>query len=284
MISSQDQAGQEVLVVMYSREAGLLARRYALGSTPLEITVGRGSENTIVLHSDSVSRCHARFEKRADGWWVVDRDSTNGTFVNEERVQGALLRHGDKVRVGDTIFKLIRAEEDERGIVENRYSGSPFDGLTKAYNRRYLIEQIYHELQRAGSPGRPLALLMFDLDHFKKANDTYGHLAGDQVLRDIASLTQQHVRPGDVFARYGGEEFALLLPGTDLQGAAALAEELRAEVAAHVFTSEGHTISMTISVGVAQANEDTRIAEDLIRSADQKLYEAKRGGRDRVLL
>jgi diguanylate cyclase (GGDEF)-like protein len=157
------------------------------------------------------------------------------------------------------------------------------DGLTKAHNRRYLFQEIDRELQREGRPGRPLALVMFDLDHFKKVNDTHGHMAGDHVLREIASLTRQHVRPGDVFARYGGEEFALLLPGKDLQGAAALAETIRAEVAAHVFTFEERTISMTISAGVAQANEDTRIADELIRSADQKLYDAKRGGRNRVL-
>ena len=281
MISSQDQSGPDLLVIIYSRDTKLLGRRYALGSSPAEITVGRHFENTIALDSDSVSRRHARFEKRADGWWVVDGSSTNGTFVNEEQVQGALLRHGDHVTVGDTIFKLVRADEQraDDSFIDIEYSSSPVDGLTKAYNRRHLLEQIDRELQGAG---RPLALVMFDLDHFKKVNDAYGHLAGDQVLREIASLTQQHVRPGDVFARYSGEEFALLLPGMDLQGAAALAEEIRAEIAAHVVTFEEHTISMTISLGVAQADEDTRIADDLIRPAVQKLYDAKRDGRNCV--
>lgn len=277
MISSQDQSGPDLLVIIYSRDTKLLGRQYALGSSPAQITVGRHLENTIVLDSDSVSRRHARFEKRADGWWVVDGSSTCGTFVNDEQVQGALLRLGDKVKVGDTIFKLGRG--DEQGFIDVKYSSSPVDGLTKAYNRRHLLEQVDRELRGAG---RPLALVMFDLDHFKKVNDACGHLAGDQVLREIASLTQQHVRPGDVFARYSGEEFALLLPGMDLQGAAALAEEIRAEIAAHAVTFAEHAISMTISLGVAQADDDTRVADDLIRLADEKLYAAKRGGRNCV--
>jgi two-component system, cell cycle response regulator len=281
MLSSQDQVDR--LVVIYSRDAEFLGRRYPLKPSPAGITVGRHSGNTIVLGSDAVSRQHARFEQRGDGWWVVDSGSTHGTFVNEEQVQGALLHPGDRIRVGDTIFKVISAEEDARWIVETRYSWSTVDGLTKAYNRRYLIEQIDRELGAAGRTGRPLALVMFDLDHFKNINDTHGHLAGDQVLREIVALTQQHLRPGEVFARYGGEEFALLMPGADLRGAAALAEEIRAEVAAHVFAFEGQTSSMTISAGVAQADEDTRSADDLIRSADEQLYAAKRGGRNRVI-
>jgi diguanylate cyclase (GGDEF)-like protein len=107
-------------------------------------------------------------------------------------------------------------------------------------------------------------------------------MAGDHMLQEIVSLAQQRLRPGDTLARYGGEEFAWLLPGIDLEGATALAEELRAAVEAHVFTYEGHTTPMTISVGVAQASADTRDADALIRAADEKLYAAKRGGRNRV--
>ncbi|MDC3962661.1 GGDEF domain-containing protein [Polyangium jinanense] len=245
------------------------------------VTVGRHAENTITIDGDAVSRCHARFEKRAEGWWVVDNNSTNGTFVNDERVSGALLRCGDRVNLGNTIFRSCCAECG-RLIDETKYSTSPIDGLTKAYNRRYLIEQLDAALRRTEHPEHPLALVMFDLDHFKRINDSFGHMAGDQVLREVASLTQQHVRPGDVFARYGGEEFVLMLPGTDLQGAAALAETIRAAVAAHVVTFEEHTISLTISAGVAQADENTCVANDLIRPADERLYQAKCDGRNRV--
>ncbi|WP_282422824.1 GGDEF domain-containing protein [Polyangium sp. 15x6] len=278
---SQDQAGPDTLVVIYTRDRKLLGHRYKLDPAAAVVTVGRHAENTIKIDGDAVSRCHARFEKRAEGWWVVDNDSTNGTFVNDERVPGALLRCGDRVNLGNTIFKSCCAECG-RLIDETRYSTSPIDGLTKAYNRRHLIEQLDAALRRTELHEHPLALVMFDLDHFKRINDSFGHMAGDQVLREVASLTQQHVRPGDVFARYSGEEFALMLPGTDLQGAAALAETIRAAVAAHVVTCEEHTISLTISAGVALADADTCVASDLIRTADERLYQAKCDGRNRV--
>jgi pSer/pThr/pTyr-binding forkhead associated (FHA) protein len=117
MISSQDQMDVDLLVI-YSRNAELLGRRYSLGPSPAVVTVGRQPQNTIVFHSDSVSRRHARFEKRADGWWVIDGTSTCGTFVNDELVQEALLRHRDKVRIGDTILKVLRSGEVD-GIVES---------------------------------------------------------------------------------------------------------------------------------------------------------------------
>lgn len=226
-----------------------------------------------VYHCDTAAEAAAR--ARAGQCIAIPKHLSDGG------TESAVLGRPDPV--GHWTQRVFPPGSGERLINEAAYFGSLVDGLTKAYNRRYLFEQIERELQPAGRPGRPLALVMFDIDYFKKVNDTHGHMAGDQVLREIASLTRQHVRPGDVFARYGGEEFALLLPGTGLQGAAGLAEAIRAEVAAHVFTFEGHTFSMTISAGVAQANEDTRIADDLIRSADQNLYAAKRGGRNRVL-
>ena len=278
---SHDSAGPDTLVIIYTRDRKLLGHQYELGPAATVVTVGRHAENTIKIDSDGVSRLHARFEKRAEGWWVVDNSSTNGTFVNDAQVPAALLRCGDRVSLGNTIFKCCCAECG-RPIDETRYSTSPIDGLTKAYNRRHLIEQLDTTLRRTEPAEHPLALVMFDLDRFKRINDSFGHLAGDQVLREVASLTQQYVRPGDVFARYSGEEFVLMLPGTDLQGAAALAETIRAAVAAHVVTCEEHTISLTISAGVAQADEDTCVANDLIKAADDKLYQAKCDGRNRV--
>lgn len=274
MIGSQDQAGPDALVVLFSRDATLLARRYALGSAAV-VTVGRNARNTIVVPGDSVSRCHARFERRADGWWVLDSDSAHGTFVNGKQVQGALLRCGDQVRVGDTTFKLVDAADDGRRIVETTYTPSAHDGLTQAYNRRHLLEQIDRELQRGEQPRPPLALVMLDVDGLQRINDAHGHPAGDQLLRALVSLVGRHARPGDVLARYGGDELALLLPGTSAQAAMGLAEAIRADVAAHDFGVEGRAIAMTVTAGVAQASDETRVAADLVRSADHKLYAAK---------
>jgi len=259
------------VVIIYSRDAQMLGHCHALRSSPAPTTVGRGVDNAIVLAADSVSRSHARFEKRADGWWVIDNGSTNGTYVNDEQVQEALLRYGDHVKIGDTIFKLVDASPS----VGTGYTRSEFDGLTGLNNRRHLVEQIDRELQAARSSGRPLALVLFDIDRFKQVNDGHGHLAGDQVLRELAQLMRQHVRPGDVLARHGGDEFAVLLPGTDLEGATALAEQIRTAVAAHAFTVDGNTISVTLSAGIAQANEDNCTADRLTSAVGRHLLAAR---------
>ena len=122
---------------------------------------------------------------------------------------------------------------------------------------------------------------MFDIDYFKRINDQCGHLAGDYVLRELAEVVQDRIRRDEVFARYGGEEFAIMMPETELQGAVTLAETLREKVAEHRFSFQGENITVTISMGCAEVGtEDT--ATGLIARADEKLYEAKRGGRNRV--
>lgn len=132
------------------------------------------------------------------------------------------------------------------------------------------------------------ALLMVDIDHFKRVNDHYGHLAGDHVLRHIVGVLRQRLRASDVLGRYGGEEFMVLLPGTDLHGAAQLAEQLRQAVQATPCEWQGQRIAFTVSIGVA-ASADTpadpsRTSEALLQAADQALYRAKDDGRNRVAL
>ncbi|MDP3212860.1 MAG: GGDEF domain-containing protein, partial [Deltaproteobacteria bacterium] len=156
------------------------------------------------------------------------------------------------------------------------------DGLTQAANKRHLTEKITDELNRSLRHGRPLSLVMFDVDHFKKVNDTHGHVAGDVVLKEIASLVRSRVRRNEVFGRYGGEEFALLLPETTLQGAVTLAQELCVLVASQPFLFDRTRIPVTISLGVAQWNPAVRTTDDFIRAADAKLFQAKRSGRNRV--
>jgi diguanylate cyclase (GGDEF)-like protein len=156
------------------------------------------------------------------------------------------------------------------------------DGLTQAHVKRYLLEALEKEIIRARRHERALSFLMFDIDHFKKINDFHGHLAGDFVLKELAKIVQSRIRRDEVFARYGGEEFALVLPETDLDGAHALAEGLREKIEASRFTFQNEVIRVTVSIGVAMLGEADRTSLDLIRRADEKLYEAKRGGRNRV--
>jgi diguanylate cyclase (GGDEF)-like protein len=157
------------------------------------------------------------------------------------------------------------------------------DSLTGLINHREFHRQLTEEVERSRRYGRPFSLLMLDIDHFKTINDTYGHLAGDKALRALAALIRGEVRPTDLAARYGGEEFALVLPETAAPGALTLAERLRARVAGHAIAlTADQTISLTVSIGLASFPEDKDAVQKLVSAADQALYVAKSGGRNRV--
>jgi diguanylate cyclase (GGDEF)-like protein len=156
------------------------------------------------------------------------------------------------------------------------------DALTGLFNRRYLEETLLRELARTEREGGSLSLLMVDLDHFKVINDTFGHEVGDRVLQATARLLEHHVRTGDVACRYGGEEFAVLLPNTTLPHATSRANQLRVAMRALPLPAPADGVTLTMSVGVATSPGQGRSAADLIHAADEGLYEAKRGGRDRV--
>lgn len=273
-------SGNDCLVVIYAAEPGLLGKRFVLDRNPLR--VGRGADNHIVLEGDSVSRRHAHFEHRNDAWYAVDDNSTNGTFVNEEQIMGTVqLNNGDRIKVGPTILKFLSGADAEAKYHEEIYRMTIVDGLTQIHNKRYLFEALEREVIRARRHQRDLSALMFDIDFFKRINDQFGHLAGDYVLRELARVVQDRIRRDEVFARYGGEEFAIILPETPLEGASALAENLRQRVGEHEFLFQGERIPVTISVGCAKL-EDNASATDLIQKADDKLYQAKRTGRNRV--
>jgi diguanylate cyclase (GGDEF)-like protein len=274
--------GNDCLVVIYTKEPTLLGRRFVLDSSPIRI--GRGAENHIVLEGDSVSRRHAHFEQRSGAWWCVDDGSTNGSYVNDEQiVREARMTNGDRIKIGPTIFKFLSGEDVEAQYHEEIYRMTIIDGLTQVHVKRYLLEALDKELMRARRHQRELSFLMLDIDHFKKINDVHGHLAGDYVLKEVARLIQQRIRRDEVLARYGGEEFAIILPETTLEGACALAEGLREKIEESRFVFQGETIRVTISIGAAILVEEHRASLDLIKKADEKLYEAKRAGRNRVL-
>lgn len=278
--SEEAARGNDCVVVIYTKEPALLGKRFVLEQ--LVVRVGRGTDNQIVLEGDSVSRRHAHFERRGLTWYVVDDGSTNGTYVNELYIRNEVeLRSNDRIKIGPTIFKYLSGADAEAKYHEEIYRMTIVDGLTQIHNKRYLCEALEREIVRARRHGRPLSGMMFDIDYFKNINDQYGHLAGDHVLRELAEVVQTRIRRDEVFARYGGEEFMIVLPETSLPGAAALAESLREKVAEHGFVFQNERISLTVSIGcAAMQSEDT--ASDLIQRADEKLYEAKRSGRNRV--
>jgi eukaryotic-like serine/threonine-protein kinase len=156
------------------------------------------------------------------------------------------------------------------------------DGLTQLANRRHFMDRAAAVVAGGHDDAEPLWAMMIDIDHFKQVNDTYGHQAGDDVIRSVADLIVAAARPGDVAGRYGGEEFALLLH-RERSAAIALAERLRAEVAAEPLRLGGRPVAVTISAGLARLRPDDAGAEALLARADARLYEAKRAGRDRVV-
>ncbi|MDR0966778.1 MAG: diguanylate cyclase [Myxococcales bacterium] len=266
------------LVQIYGPELG---KRYALNVA--SFSVGRDLTNNIVVDLDNVSRRHCVFANRGGKIFLADLDSTNGTFLNgEELAAEKLLSTGDLIKVGSAIFKFLYGGNLEALYYEEIYQMTIIDGLTQVHNKRYFLEFLEREMSRCRRYDRDLALLMFDIDHFKKVNDTYGHLAGDAVLRRIGTLLKTRVRREECFARYGGEEFALVLPESGVDAARNCGERFRALVAEHEFSFEGTVIPITISIGLALMAADMADTTHFIKQADTQLYRAKHEGRNRV--
>jgi diguanylate cyclase (GGDEF)-like protein len=258
-----------------------LGSRVVLGESPVEI--GRGSSCSLIIDSDSVSRRHARVEWTGSGHRVVDLGSTNGTFVNALRINSHELRDGDRIQFGKVLLKYVAGGNIEGNYHEELQRLMRFDPLTGVYNKRHFEEVLRVAIYATRTQAKPLGLIVFDLDHFKRINDTHGHIAGDGVLTELASVVKANLYQDAVFGRVGGEEFAVLWEGATVEQMKALAERLRDATEAHTFRFEGHKLVVTISVGVAErtiGSEET--AEQLYRRADEQLYAAKAAGRNRV--
>jgi two-component system cell cycle response regulator len=176
---------------------------------------------------------------------------------------------------------MVRRLREGRAELERL---SVTDALTGLANRRRLTAELEREVHRGERHERTFAVLMLDVDHFKQFNDTYGHAAGDAVLKRLAALLRENARDVDTVARYGGEEFTLILPETDATTAAAAAERIRRAIDADRFSPEGRDteLNVTVSVGLARFPDHGRTPERLMEAADQALYASKAAGRNRV--
>ena len=273
--------GETCLVSIYGPNLG---RRWSLDRD--EIVVGREGPCDVIVPIDTVSRRHCRLRQRGGAVFLTDLGSTNGTALNDDTLpphEEFTLRSGDRIRVGSAIFKYLRGADVESLYHEEIYRTTIADGLTGANNRRFLTDFLEREMARSRRHGRPLSLVLFDLDHFKLVNDGFGHLSGDQVLRDVAGLVREQLRREDCFARFGGEEFAVVLTETHLEAAQHFAERLRQRVEANEFRAGSESIAITISIGVAEMGKDKRDPADFIAAVDTNLYEAKSAGRNRVV-
>jgi two-component system cell cycle response regulator len=258
-----------------------MGRRFLLDRA--ELVLGRGTDCDIQVDRDSVSRRHARVYRDNDNWLVEDLGSTNGSYVNDNPVTKAPLRDGDFLKIGAAIFKFLTGANVEVSYHEEIYRMTIVDALTGTHNKRYFIEFLDREMARCARYGRPLSLVMFDIDHFKKINDQHGHLTGDHVLKEIAKRLHARIRREELLARYGGEEFAAVLPETGKDGAMEFGEQIRQLVDREPFEFEGDSLPVTISVGVATLDGEPLDAPSFIKVADENLYKAKRGGRNKVI-
>lgn len=246
--------------------------------------LGRDLTADISIGETSISRRHTEFKVTADGIEVSDLGSTNGTFVNDQKVESPrILEDGDLVRCGSTILKFLKEGKIENVHYNKMYDLATRDDMTGALNKKAILDLMKEEFSRSIARSVPLTVLFFDLDHFKKTNDTYGHLAGDYVLKETCSLIKNRmIRSQDALGRYGGEEFALLLRETPLHIAVDVAERIRSTIEKHQYSLDGKNIPITISIGVATLDSTTKSPEDLIAMADKALYDAKNQGRNRV--
>jgi len=265
------------LVVIYGNDLG---RR--IGLEQKATTVGRSSKADLFIDDDSISRKHCELTWDGKRHRVRDLESTNGTYVNDELVDSAELRHGDQIKIGRTIMKFISGGNVEGQYHEEIYRLMTVDGLTQVHNKRYFDEVLEREVSRSARYGVRFSIILFDIDHFKEVNDSRGHLAGDAVLRQLGTLVNANIRRDDVVCRTGGEEFTIVTPETDRKGAIGLAEKIRRLVEKTRFEFEKERVPVTISAGVAEWDAAMELGDQLVADADAKLYEAKGGGRNRV--
>ncbi len=183
-----------------------------------------------------------------------------------------------------TQIRRLRYHDKLRDVLQSSVALAYTDSLTGVYNRRYMNAHLDRKIMEIAETVKPVSVLMFDLDHFKAINDTYGHAAGDDVLKELASRVSHGVRDLDLVCRYGGEEFVIVMPDADVDVAVNVAERVRSFVAEQPFAIAGGdtALNVTISIGVATTRDPTETQEGLISRADEALYGAKAGGRNRV--
>lgn len=245
--------------------------------------LGRGTQPDVGLEDDAVSTRHAHVSRRADGLYLQDGGSLNGTFVNDERVESPRrLVDGDHVRVGNTTLKFAMLDELEEHAVTQLFELAIHDSLTHAYSRRHLTAHLRSELALAAGRGQSIGLLSVGIDDFARVNDAYGHRLGDAVLRLVAAVIQRTLRPYDTLYRYAGDEFVVVVRNSSLRNARILGERIRHNVEGTRIS--GTSMAMTVTVGVTVVKPGCNLAqaEAPLEAIDQARSAARRAGRNQV--
>lgn len=249
-----------------------------------ETIVGRNPDCTIPLDFHGISRRHFTISVDENEVTLTDLQSANGTYLNNNKVEApVVLKRGDMIKIGAVALKYLPKGDPERLTYDKLLEEAHTDGLTKCYNKAYFNNSLELEVKKSKVTGKPLTLIVFDLDHFKKLNDNFGHDAGDYVLKEMSHIIRTNgIRQGDILARYGGEEFCILLPNTNLKQGFEIAERLRGMIQKHEFIYDGKRLPVTASIGTADYRQGVNTGTDLFKRADSAVYKSKEGGRNQV--
>lgn len=252
--------------------------------SPRPLTIGRSRDADLVLNNSQISRVHCQVYFTEDEVVVEDLKSTNGTFIDGRSVRRGRLSLGSRLQLGTFVLRVEFKDTQEVSYEDKLFAAATTDPLTGIANRHWLMERASAELANFSDSRHEIGAVILDIDFFKSVNDTYGHQAGDAVLRDVAQILRREKRVQDLLGRYGGEEFVMFLPFTDAERATAFCERIRRVVEGQVFTFRQARIRITVSVGVC-SRPGPRVGplEDLLQRADESLYEAKRRGRNQVV-
>ncbi len=288
LLRSLGTATQPCLILYSGPDAG---QRFDL--EPGVQIIGRVPEAQVRIEGAGISRQHAELLVGAGNTVLVhDLGSSNGTLVNEVRItEPTALKDGDLIRVSNVVLRFHSHNSLDLLLHDRIYQQATVDTGTGAFNRRYLHDTLRQQFAKARAASRPLAVICYDLDHFKQVNDTYGHASGDIVLRTTTTIARAELRDGDTLARAGGEEFTIVLPNTGVAGALELAERIRAAMAQFPIELPDPINKMstkpvehlqTVSMGVAELLPEMASELDLLQAGDRALYAAKRRGRNQV--
>lgn len=272
------------LVVLAGSDVGRLYRLQRCRTV-----IGRSPDAQIVLEDATISRRHAAITYSSDGRVrIMDLGSRNGTWVEGRRITEHCLADGERIQVGAaTTLKFGFQDGLEETFISQLYGSATHDSLTGVFNRRAFLEHLNREIAWHKRRGRPLSLVLADIDDFKAINDRYGHAAGDVVLKQLAEVCRAQCRSEDVLARLGGDEFVAVLRGTGEGEGALVAERLRGAVDAsefvHATRGVVHSISITLSIGVVtRAGGELLDGGFLLDAADRNMYRSKALGKNRV--
>lgn len=283
-LKAADDAPPALVVLMGPQ--GYVGKQWLL--TEPEYILGRAIESSIFLDDPSVSRSHAKISIQGTEVSIADMGSSNKTVINGATLDANMkmrLRNNDQIKTGNIICKFLERGNLEAVANAQLNEKATRDALTGAFSKGALIEKGPEAMKRAEVLSEDLSVVVFDIDHFKKVNDTYGHAAGDFILKELGKIVSTKlVRSQDFFARFGGEEFVIILTGTPQKPAQDVAERIRHTIESAQFEFHGKLIPVTISLGLATRKPEETDWKVLFDRADKAVYQSKQSGRNRVCI